>query len=161
MTESEKAKKQADETRASTKSRASAAAEKKPAARKPAAKKEEPKEEKVETVEHPLPQDDPAPLENLPGPVTPKKASGRTADGPDAVDHTGDLEGHEYWTLWRSKAYIHATQMEENFFATGPDGVGHTGLAGDYLVVGVLDDVWVVPKEEFQRRFEPLAPAKA
>ena len=158
MSEAEKAKKQADETRASTRTRASAAPEKKAPAKKAPAKKAEPKEEKVETEElvvHPLPQDPEQPLTHLPKPEE------QTADGPDPVDVTHLIEGREHWSLFRSKAYVHALQQEKNFFATGPDSVGHTGLAGDYLIVGVLGDVWVVPKEEFQRRFEPLAPAKA
>jgi hypothetical protein len=115
MSEAEKAKKQADETRASTRTRASAAPEKKAPAKKAPAKKAEPKEEKVETEElvvHPLPQDPEQPLTHLPKPEE------QTADGPDPVDVTHLIEGREHWSLFRSKAYVHALQQEKNFFAT-------------------------------------------
>lgn len=88
------------------------------------------------------------------------KAEVQEAPDPGGVDYTEWLGGTHTWPSWRSKMYISAIQVAEDFFVTDNEVV-HTGSGGDYLVVGAHGDVWIEECSKFQARFVPVSPSKA
>jgi hypothetical protein len=83
----------------------------------------------------------------------PKKAS-KPADVSDI------LAGSRHWTEYRNVDHIRAVEMEEDFSASDAEGEAHTGKAGDYLAVHRSGKVRVIPIEEFQADYKPLAPSQ-
>jgi hypothetical protein len=85
----------------------------------------------------------------------------KSKDVEKGKDVSDILPGFEQWPQYRSTAYIRAVQVDEDFVVTDDAGDEHSGLAGDYLVVGARGDVWVEDFHAFNSRFRPVTPNKA